>query len=65
MSNETNVTENPKLEKRTYTVVEIAQILDISIHLAYDLVKSGQFAYVRTGRMIRISKPSFDKWLNP
>ncbi|MCD7948666.1 MAG: helix-turn-helix domain-containing protein [Erysipelotrichaceae bacterium] len=65
MSNETNVTEKPKLEKRTYTVVEIAQILDISTHLAYDLVKSGQFAYVRTGRMIRISKPSFDKWLNP
>nr|WP_264471049.1 MULTISPECIES: helix-turn-helix domain-containing protein [Clostridia] len=28
------------------------------------MVKSGQFSYVRVGRAIRVSKVSFDKWLN-
>ncbi|WP_334300589.1 hypothetical protein [Anaerotignum sp. MSJ-24] len=31
---------------------------------AYALVKSGQFHYIRAGRMIRVSKISFDKWLH-
>lgn len=37
----------------------------VTIHLfMYALVKSGQFSYVRAGRVIRVSKLSFDKWLN-
>lgn len=51
--------------KSTYTVEEIASKLDISMKSAYRLIRSGQFRYVRAGRMIRISKDSFDQWLNP
>lgn len=54
----------PKKEKKTYTVEEIAEQLCVSKKVAYALVKSGQFAYVRAGRAIRVSKDSFDKWLN-
>ena len=51
-------------EKTTYTVDEIAAQLNISKKSAYALVKSGQFHSVKAGRMIRVSKISFDKWLN-
>ena len=57
-------TLTPKKEKKTYTVEEIAEQLNISKKAAYSLVKSGQFSYVRAGRAIRVSKVSFDKWLN-
>ena len=40
-------------EKKTYTVDEIAALLNISMKSAYALVKSGQFHYIRAGRMIR------------
>ncbi len=53
-----------KKEKKTYTVEEIAEQLNISKKAAYSLVKSGQFNYVRVGKVIRVSKISFDKWLN-
>ena len=53
-----------KKEKKTYTVEEIAEQLGVSKKVAYSLVKSGQFSYVRVGRAIRVSKLSFDKWLN-
>lgn len=61
---DTSNTETPKKEKKTYTVEEIAEQLCVSKKVAYALVKSGQFAYVRAGRAIRVSKDSFDKWLN-
>lgn len=51
-------------KKQTYTVNEIALLLNISKRSAYDLVKSNQFAYVKVGRTIRVSRMSFDKWLN-
>ena len=51
-------------KKQTYTVNEIALLLNISKRSAYDLVKSNQFAYVKVGRTIRVSMMSFDKWLN-
>ena len=44
-----------------YTVEEIAEQLCVSKKVAYALVKSGQIAYVRAGRAIRVSKDSFDK----
>ncbi|WP_438782268.1 helix-turn-helix domain-containing protein [Enterococcus sp. DIV0187] len=43
---------------------EIAQILDISNKTAYSLVQENLFRHVRIGRIIRISKKSFDQWLN-
>ena len=61
---DTQNTQSPTKEKKTYTVEEIAEQLGISKKVAYSLVKSGQFSYVRAGKAIRVSKVSFDKWLN-
>ena len=51
-------------ERRTYTVDDIAQILGIGRSSAYLLVKEGHFRIVRIGNAIRISKRSFDEWLD-
>ena len=50
--------------KRTYTVEEIAKILGIGRTAAYSLVHSGVFKMVRIGSSIRVSKVSFDNWLD-
>ena len=54
----------PQPEKRTYTVDEVQSILGISKSSAYALVKEGQFKCINVGRHIRISKKSFDEWLD-
>jgi DNA binding domain, excisionase family len=54
----------PQHEKRTYTVEEIQGILGISKSTAYALVREGQFKCINVGRHIRISKKSFDEWLD-
>lgn len=51
-------------DKRTYTVSEIQEILSISRPTAYELVKKGHFRVIRVGGHIRISKKSFDEWLD-
>ena len=51
-------------EKRVYTVDEIQDILGISKTTAYQLVKSNVFHSVRVGGQYRISKKSFDAWLD-
>ena len=50
-------------DRRTYRVEEIATILDIGRSSAYELVKQGYFKTVKIGSAIRISKKSFDEWL--
>ena len=55
--------ETPE-RRRTYTVDDIAQILGIGRTSAYILVKEGHFKIVRIGNAIRISKRSFDEWLD-
>ena len=50
--------------RRTYQVEEIAGILGIDRSSAYELVKQGHFKIVRIGTAIRISKKSFDEWLD-
>ena len=52
------------IEKRTYTVAEIQEILNIGRNAAYDLVKQNLFNIVKIGNSIRISKKSFDEWLD-
>ena len=52
------------IEKRAYTVTEIQDILGIGKNTAYALVKSKVFSSVRIGGSIRISKRSFDEWLD-
>ena len=51
-------------DKRTYTVDEIQDILGICRTTAYELVKKNLFRHVRIGGCIRISKRSFDEWLD-
>lgn len=63
MTGEGTGTNAPR--KRTYTVREVADLLGVSNKVAYALVKSGQFSYVRVGNAIRVSKSSFDRWLDP
>jgi len=51
-------------EKRTYSVQEIAEILQISKSMAYELCKRSLFKTVKVGKYVRISKTSFDDWLD-
>lgn len=51
-------------EKRTYSVQEIAEILQISRSMAYNLCKQSLFKTVKVGKYVRVSKPSFDDWLD-
>ena len=59
-----NGTEKRPLECRTYTVNDIAVILGVSQARAYRLVQEGLFKIVRISNAIRISKRSFDEWLD-
>ena len=53
--------QTPK--NRTYTVEDIAAILGIGKSSAYKLANSGEFQTIRIGNMIRISRKSFEDWL--
>ena len=57
-------TDSPATTKLVYTVEEIAMILHIGRSSAYTLVKKGYFKSVRIGTAIRISRKSFDEWLD-
>ena len=64
MSQTWNGTKKETPERRAYTVDDIAQILGIGRTSAYILVKEGHFKIVRIGNAIRLSKRSFDEWLD-
>ena len=49
---------------QVYTIDEIKEILNIGKNAAYDLLKESQFDVMQLGRIARISKKSFDDWLN-
>ena len=51
-------------DKKTYSVFKITNILQIGKSKAYELCKPPEFKVIRLGRTIRISKASFDDWLN-
>ena len=50
--------------KRTYSVDEVRAILGISRRKAYELCNSDVFKVIRIGRALRVSKASFDFWLD-
>lgn len=56
--------QNSELSPRTYKIDDIVEILDIGRTSAYNLVNEGHFKTVRIGTSIRISKRSFDNWLD-
>ncbi len=49
---------------KTYRVEDIARILGIGRSSAYALVREGHFKAVRIGTSIRVSRKSFDEWLD-
>ncbi|MDD3413149.1 MAG: helix-turn-helix domain-containing protein [Lachnospiraceae bacterium] len=51
-------------DKRCYTVKEVQAILGISRPTVYDLLKQNEFRWIRIGTNYRISKKSFDEWLD-
>ena len=51
-------------EKRTYRVEDIQIILDIGRGTAYKLLEQNEFRWFKIGGIYRISKESFDEWLN-
>jgi excisionase family DNA binding protein len=51
-------------EKKTYSVNDIMEILDIGRSTAYLLIKRNFFRSMKIGNQIRISKASFDAWLD-
>jgi excisionase family DNA binding protein len=51
-------------EKRVYSVAQIQEILGVSTPTAYSLIGRHLFRCVHIGAAIRISKRSFDKWLD-
>ena len=61
---EMNLNTQANSEKRTYSVQEIAEILQISRSMAYNLCKQSLFKTVKVGKYVRVSKPSFDEWLD-
>lgn len=51
-------------EKRCYTVKELQEILEISRPTVYELLKRHEFRWIQVGKNYRISKKSFDEWLD-
>ena len=51
-------------EKRCYTVKELQEILGISRPTVYELLKRNEFRWIQVGTKSRISKKSFDEWLD-
>lgn len=58
------IQEAQKVCQRTYSVMEIAEILQISKSKAYALCKESLFKTVKIGKYVRVSKASFDSWLD-
>lgn len=51
-------------EKRTYSVDDIMEILDIGRNTAYTLIKRNLFRSMKIGTRIKVSRASFDNWLD-
>ena len=61
-----NTINNPIIDpdKRSYSVAEAAAILGVSKRSIYNLCAQDVFKSVRIGTKLRISKKSFDEWLD-
>ena len=51
-------------EKRCYTVKEVQEMLGISRPTVYELLKKNEFRCIQIVNKYRISKKSFDEWLD-
>lgn len=46
-----------------YTVAEVADVLRLSQHRIYEIVRLGQLPSVRIGRQVRIERQAFHDWV--
>lgn len=51
-------------DKRCYTVKDLREILGVSKPTIYELLKRKEFRWILIGGKYRISKKSFDEWLD-
>ena len=51
-------------EKRCYSVSDLQEMLEISKPAVYELIKRKEFHWVMIGGRYKISKRSFDEWLD-
>ena len=51
-------------EQRCYTVKDLQKILGLSRPVVYELLKRNEFRWIMIGGKYRISKKSFDEWLD-
>jgi len=58
---QTNVQLN--VEKDVLTVPDMAQILEVSRSMVYNMVNSGQIPYVKVGSKTRFIKSQIEAWL--
>lgn len=62
---EEDILQEQSVERKTYSVSELAKILGISNRSAYNLCKhTCDFRVLHLGRSVRIHKESFDKWFS-
>lgn len=61
---ERSTTITSQMGKCCYTVKELQEILNVSRPTIYELLKANLFSWVKLGTTYRISKKSFDEWLD-
>lgn len=59
-----NMIKREPIMNGTYTVQDIAKILNVSRTTGYAIIREGNFKAIRIGKIIRVSKQSFHKWLD-
>ena len=52
------------MQKKDATVKEVQEMLGISRPTVYELLKKNEFRWIQIGNKYRISKKSFDEWLD-
>lgn len=55
---------NERSRKKSYSVPEVQKMLKVERHTVYKLIKEGYFKATFIGGKWRISKLSFDLWLD-
>lgn len=55
--------DKPKIERVTYSVVEMGRYLGISRNKAYELVRDGVVPHLKFGKRTVIPKAALEAWL--
>ncbi len=55
--------EEPVVTKMCYSIAEVELILGVSRPSVIKLLKQNEFKWFKVGTVYRISKPSFEEWL--